>query len=281
MDAAVVCAHKQTQLSERTQWGTRVHPIGRQRQSLDDQCVRDVREEVLPSLATRQRILVVDDADDIREMLRDFLEPEGYEVIAAGNGADGLRALYTGRPSLIISDVAMPEMDGWLFLERLREFTDVPVIMLSAMGEERDKVRGLRSGADDYLVKPVMRGELVARVDAILRRIKAEDPDDGAVYQDSALYVDLARHDVRVRGKIVDLSPQEFRLLSAFVRHPGAVLSPERLMDLSWGTSEGGPENVRVYMGYLRRKLERDPKAPELLETVRGFGYRFCPQRQA
>lgn len=226
-----------------------------------------------------QRILVVDDASDIREMLKEVLEIEGYDVITAGNGAEGLRALYAGRPSLVISDVGMPEMDGWLFLERLREFTDVPVILLTAWGDERDKIRGLRAGADDYVVKPVQRGEFLARVDAILRRIGTTAPKNEAIYQDDVLYVDMTRHVVRVRDKAVDLSPQEFRLLSAFLRHPGAVLSPERLMDLSWGTSEGGPENVRVYMGYLRRKIEADPKRPDLLETVRGFGYRYVPQR--
>lgn len=228
-----------------------------------------------------QRVLVVDDAPDIREMLKDILELEGFNVITAGDGTQGLRALYTGRPSLVISDVGMPEMDGWLFLERLREFTDVPVILLTAWGDERDKVRGLRLGADDYVVKPVQRGELVARVNAILRRTSKVAPKNEAVYQDSALYVDMSRHVVRVRDKAVSLSPQEFRLLSAFLGHPGAVLSPERLMDLSWGTSEGGPENVRVYMGYLRRKIELDHKAPQLLETIRGFGYRYNPPRES
>ena len=233
----------------------------------------------MQNLQTQQRILVVDDAGDIREMLRDFLEPEGYNVVTAVNGTEGLRALYVARPSLVISDVFMPQMDGWMFLDRLREFTDVPVILLSALGEEHQKVRGLRAGADDYLVKPIRRAELLARVDAILRRSKTEESADAVVYQDEVLYVDLARHDVRLRGKNVDLSPQEFRLLTAFIRYPGAVLSAERLMDLSWGSSEGGPENVRVYMGYLRKKLERDPKSPELFETVRGFGYRFMPHR--
>ena len=232
------------------------------------------------SLETQRRILIVDDAREIREMLRDFLEPEGYEVIAASSGTEGLRALYSAQPSLVISDVYMPEMDGWLFLERMREFTDTPVIMLSAMGEPTDKVRGLRSGADDYLVKPITRAELLARVDALLRRARQPaDQDASTVYQDAALHVDFGRHVVRVRDKDVALSPQEFRLLATFVHNPGAVLSAEKLMDLAWGSSEGGPENVRVYMGYLRKKLERDPKRPELLETVRGFGYRFIPQR--
>lgn len=234
----------------------------------------------LLSLATQQRILVVDDASDIREMLRDFLEPEGYDVITAGSGSEGLRALYAGQPALVISDVSMPEMDGWLFLERMREFTDVPVIMLSALSETTDKVRGLRSGADDYLVKPITRAELLARIDAIMRRMQKDVPaDDKSVYQDAILHVDFTKHVVRVRDKGIELSPQEFRLLAAFVRQPGAVMSADRLMDMAWGSSEGGPENVRVYMGYLRKKLERDHKRPELLETVRGFGYRYNLQR--
>lgn len=233
------------------------------------------------SSATRQRILVVDDAAEIREMLKDFLEPAGFDVLTAKSGADGLRALYSGQPNLVISDVSMPEMDGWLFLERMREFTDIPVIMLSALGEARDKVRGLRSGADDYLVKPITRAELLARIEAIMRRMSREATaeDKNAIYQDAALYVDFTRHVVRIRGNDVDLSPQEYRLLAALVNHAGAVLSPERLMDLAWGISEGGPENVRVYVGYLRNKLERDSKKPELIETVRGFGYRYNPQK--
>lgn len=236
----------------------------------------------MPDTVTKNRILVVDDAAEIREMLRDFLEPAGFDVLTAKSGTDGLRTLYAGQPNLVISDVSMPEMDGWLFLERMREFTDVPVIMLSALGESRDKVRGLSSGADDYLVKPITRAELLARIEAIMRRVHREAPvETKTIYQDGELFVDFTRHVVRVRGNDIDLSPQEFRMLATLVNHAGAVLSPERLMDLAWGMSEGGPENVRVYVGYLRKKLERDPKDPEMLETVRGFGYRYNPQKTA
>ena len=229
--------------------------------------------------AAGQLILVVDDAIDIRDMLRDFLEAEGYGVATAANGLEALRAFYQSRPALVISDIAMPEMDGWTFLKRLREFTETPVIMLSALGEERDKVRGLRDGADDYVVKPVMRAELLARVEALLRRARSEDTEEAAVYRDAALYLDYERHDVRVHGEPVELSPQEFRLLTALIRHPGAVLSADRLLELSWGRSEGGPENVRVYIGYLRKKLEPEPDVPPMIETVRGFGYRFNARR--
>ena len=226
-----------------------------------------------------QLILAVDDDSDIRDMLRDILEMEGYSVATAANGLEALRAVYQSRPALVITDIAMPEMDGWTFLARLREFTDIPVIMLSALGEEHDKVRGLREGADDYVVKPVLRAELLARVEALLRRTRSDETDGEAVYRDAALYVDFERHDVRVRGEPVELSPQEFRLLAALIRHPGAVLSPDRLLELSWGTSEGGPENVRVYIGYLRRKLEPEPDVPPMIQTVRGFGYRFNARR--
>lgn len=227
----------------------------------------------------RQKILVVDDADEIRELLKDFLEPAGYEVATAENGSEALRTMYRYRPSLVISDVAMPEMDGLDLLTRMREFTETPVILLSGHGEESDKVRGLTCGADDYVVKPVMRRELLARVDAILRRARPEEASEAWVYQDDVLKIDLQRHAVEVHGKLVTLTPQEFRLLATFTRNPGTVLNPDRLMELAWGTSEGGPENVRVYVGYLRRKLERVPSEPEMLETVRGFGYRFNPQR--
>ena len=140
-------------------------------------------------------------------------------------------------------------------------------------------MRGLQIGADDYLTKPFRSAELLARVKAVLRRSKPDSGMAQEIYQDPALYVDFGRPEVRLRGRLVDLTPQEFRLLAALVRHAGSVLSPERLLDMSWGVSDGGPENVRVYIGYLRRKLEYDPKRPELIRSIRGFGYRYSPPR--
>lgn len=223
----------------------------------------------------------MDDAPEVRSLLQSVLEAEGYATCAAGDGQQGLRAFYAERPVLVIADLVMPHMDGLVMLERIREVSDVPVIILSGRDEEPVKVKGLRHGADDYLVKPMRPSELVARVGAVLRRVKMVPTDERALYHDAVLTMDFSRHEVLLREKRVSLSPQEFRLLGALVRAPGTVLSTERLLDLSWGTSEGGPENVRVYMGYLRRKLERDPKSPQLLETVRGFGYRYNPQRMA
>jgi DNA-binding response OmpR family regulator len=228
-----------------------------------------------------QRILVVDDDRDVRDLLAAVLRAGGYEVVHAADGTQALRMVFEQRPHLVITDVGMPGMDGWAFLQRLREFSQTPVIMLSGYSGEQEKVRGLHTGADDYVVKPVPREELLARVGAVLRRSAAapEAPGAAPVYRDAELVVDLASHEVSLRGRPVSLSPQEFRLLVVFLRHPGMVLSSERLLDLAWGGGAGGPENVRVYMGYLRRKLDRGSSHGSRFETVRGFGYRFVPAR--
>ena len=225
------------------------------------------------------KILVVEDEPEVRDLLRNILEPEGYQVTTAADGQLGLRALFADRPSLVITDLTMPNVDGWALLERIREVSEIPVIILTAAGGEPATVRGLQIGADDYLTKPFRSAELLARVKAVLRRSKPDSGMAQEIYQDPALYVDFGRPEVRLRGRLVDLTPQEFRLLAALVRHAGSVLSPERLLDMSWGVSDGGPENVRVYIGYLRRKLEYDPKRPELIRSIRGFGYRYSPPR--
>jgi DNA-binding response OmpR family regulator len=240
---------------------------------------RAMTQAAVQQPAQAQRILVVDDDRDVRDLLSAVLRTGGYEVLHASDGAEALRMVFEQRPSLVITDVGMPGMDGWAFLQRLREFSQTPVIMLSGYSGEQEKVRGLHTGADDYVVKPVPRGELLARVGAVLRRTAAASPSAAASYRDAELSVDLASHEVALRGRPVDLSPQEFRLLAAFLRHPGMVLSAERLLDLAWGAGAGGPENVRVYMGYLRRKLDRGSGRGSRFETVRGFGYRFVPAR--
>ncbi|MFH1141869.1 MAG: response regulator transcription factor [Chloroflexota bacterium] len=223
----------------------------------------------------KERILLVEDEDGIREMMQYVLETEGYDVVVARNGQEGVKSFFNHRPSLVTLDLRMPVMDGWTLLERIREVSQVPVIILTAMGQEQDAVRGLRSGADDYVVKPVRLKEFIARIEAQLRKanpiVSIEDQ-----YTDSILRVDFARHDVYLKSAKLDFTPQEFRLLAALVRHAGTVLSTDRLIDACWG-EVGGPENVRVYIGYLRRKLEEDPTQPRLIQTVREFGYRYCP----
>jgi len=220
------------------------------------------------------QILVVDDDDDIRGLVRTLLERAGHDVSDASDGLGGLRELYAGSPDLVILDVAMPGLDGWATLERIREVSDVPVLMLTARDAELERVRGLKGGADDYVVKPFGRQELVARVDALLRRPRSRGAQD--TYADVRLSISFAQRAVRYDDREVALTRLEYRLLSAFVRHPNQVLSNEQLRELVWGdTTATSRDEVKLYVGYLRRKL--DPAAPGStpIETVRGFGYRY------
>jgi DNA-binding response OmpR family regulator len=224
----------------------------------------------------RARLLVVDDDDDIRRLRRELFERAGYGVVDAAGGRAALRALYESRPALVLLDVAMPEMDGWATLARIRDLSDVPVIMLTARAAELEKVRGLKAGADDYVTKPFGRQELLARVGALLRRTRQRvDPEGLEVYDDGLIVVDVAQRSVTVSSRDVALTPLEYRLLVAFVRHPGQVLSKEQLLELVWGDDGASREQVKLYVGYLRRKL--GPEAAGQIETVRGFGYRFRP----
>jgi DNA-binding response OmpR family regulator len=223
------------------------------------------------------RILVVDDDGDIRGLVRELLERSGLVVREAGDGKEALRMLYDARPELIILDIAMPEMDGWQTLERIREMTDVPVIMLTAREGELEAVRGLKAGADDYVRKPFGRQELLARVQALLRRSSAARPPERETFDDGLVRIDVANAEVKVAGHDVQLTPLEFRLLLAFVRNRDQVLSRDQILDLVWGDSAGvAGEQVKLYVGYLRRKLEQVlPEAGMPIETVRGFGYRY------
>ena len=224
------------------------------------------------------RVLVVDDDPDVRGLLREMLERAGCLVREARDGREALKILYDARPDVILLDVTMPDMDGWQTLERVRDLTDVPVLMLTAANAELEKVRGLQGGADDYVTKPFGRQELLARINALLRRAVAQRPPERETYEDDLLCVDVANAEVTVREKPVQLTPLEFRLLLAFVRHPDQVLSRDQLLDLVWGDSTAvAPDQVKLYVGYLRRKLEGALTSGETvpIETVRGFGYRY------
>ena len=223
-------------------------------------------------------VLVIDDDDDIRELLRELLERAGHQVSVAPDGHAGLRELYAGSVDLVILDVAMPGLDGWATLERIREVTDTPVLMLTARDAELERVRGLQGGADDYVVKPFGRQELVARVDVLLRRERSRSEQD--TYADARLTISFAQRAVRYDEREVVLTPLEYRLLSAFVRHPNQVLSHDQLRELVWGdTLATSRDEVKLYVGYLRRKLAPDRPRSTPIETVRGFGYRYRPPR--
>jgi DNA-binding response OmpR family regulator len=222
-------------------------------------------------------VLVADDDDDIRLLVGELLRRSGYAVHEVANGREALRTFHAQRPDLVILDVSMPELDGWQTLERIRELSDVPVLMLTAKAAEADRVRGLRGGADDYVVKPFARDELLARVEALLRRA-APRGDEPTVFSDAFLQVDLVQRRVTVRGEEVALTPLEYNLLAAFVRHPNQVLAHDQLLELAWGGSgDVSRDQVKLYVGYLRRKLGADEESP--IETVRGFGYRYRPVR--
>jgi len=222
------------------------------------------------------RVLVIDDDDDIRGLVAELLQRAGLEVDQAPDGRAGLRAFHRSPADLIVLDVSMPELDGWETLERIRDLSDVPVIMLTARGAELERVRGLQAGADDYMVKPFGRQELVARVQALLRRAGPSGDDRQETYADDRISVDFAQRAVKCDGRDVSLTPLEFRLLSAFVRHPRQVLSREQLLELVWGNAYGvSGDQVKLYVGYLRRKLDPEHSDAVPIETVRGFGYRY------
>ena len=221
-------------------------------------------------------VLVVDDDGDVRALVVELLTRSGYDVSEAPNGREALKLLYEQRPDLVLLDISMPELDGWATLERIRELSDVPVLMLSALGAELEKVRALRAGADDYVTKPFGRQELLARVESVLRRAPAPEVRDA--YSDGLLEVDFSQRRVRAGDQPVELTPLEFRLLTAFVDHPGQLLTHEQLLDLAWGGERGtSRDQVKLYVGYLRRKLSATGISPEAIETVRGYGYRYSP----
>ena len=225
------------------------------------------------------RVLVIDDDADVRGLVAELLGRAGLSVEQAEDGRSGLRALHKTPPDLVVLDVSMPDLDGWQTLERIRDLSEVPILMLTARGDELDRVRGLQAGADDYVIKPFGRQELLARVQALLRRAGREAAEQREHYVDDRLTIDFAQRAVSFEGEAVSLTPLEFRLLAAFVRHPRQVLSREQLLELVWGDSYGvSGDQVKLYVGYLRRKLAPEDPAGAPIETVRGFGYRYRPE---
>jgi two-component system KDP operon response regulator KdpE len=220
-------------------------------------------------------ILVIEDEAAIQRFVRAALEGAGYRVIAATTAADGLREAATRQPDLVVLDLGLPDIDGIEVTQRLREWATMPIIVLSARGQERDKVAVLDSGADDYVTKPFAVGELLARVRAALRRaIGATQPAEPTIVL-GPLVIDRARRRVEVEGREVRLTPTEYRLLVALAEHPGRVLTHAQLLREVWGPGHGDAHHyVRVYMAQLRGKLEADPSRPALLLTEPGVGYR-------
>ncbi len=228
----------------------------------------------------RPRVLVVDDDRNLIRLLTESLETGGYAVATAVNGLEGLRQLYLTRPDLVVLDVMMPRMDGWETLARVREMSDVPVIMLTARDAEADRLRGFELGVDDYVTKPFSLAELNARVRAVLGRASRSGGEAVAppvVVGD--LLVDFGARRVLKCGQALALTPTEYRLLAVLAENAGRTLSHEQLLERVWGPEYvDEPGYVKRYVWYLRQKVEDDPSRPRYVETVRGFGYRLAKE---
>ncbi len=227
-------------------------------------------------------ILVVDDEPRIVRLVKSNLEPQNYKVLTAADGDQGLKMAEMHDPDLIILDIMMPSMDGWEVCRRVREFSTVPIIMLTAKGDEQDRVRGLEMGADDYLGKPFSIKELLARVRAVLRRARLPgESKREPVFACGDLTMNFAQRRVTVRGKDVKLSPTEYKLLYELVANAGRVLLHQDLLRKVWGRGYGEEtEYLRVYVRYLRQKLEADSSKPLYILTEPGVGYRFVEPSQ-
>lgn len=239
----------------------------------------------LPRIAPREakRILVVDDEPRMIGFIRMNLELEGYQVLEAHDGIKALEMVRTQLPDLVLLDVMMPGMDGFETLRMLREFSNVPVIMLTAKGEEEDKVRGLELGADDYVTKPFSSRELSSRVRAVLRRAEmpSASPEQAILKIDDRLSVDFNRREVIVEGKHIKLRPTEYRLLYHLIENAGWTVPHEQLLAKVWGYEYRDETHyVRLYVNYLREKIEEDPSNPKYILTERGVGYRFVDFRR-
>lgn len=223
------------------------------------------------------RVLVIDDDHDIRRLMVTVLRRNGLEGIEAGDGPEGIRAFFEQRPSLVVLDLGLPGLDGWEVLDRIRELSDAPVVILSAEGREAEKVRGFASGADDYVTKPFGPEELLARIRSLIQRSGASRAQP-LVLADDGLVLDEGRRTVEVRGRPVHLTPTEFDLLVALIRNRDQVVTQQQLLEIVWGNQQADPKRVRLYVSYLRRKL-REAGDLDPIETVRGLGYRFRPAR--
>lgn len=221
-------------------------------------------------------VLLVDDDSTLLRFLGEFLKNADFKVLTTDKSETALRMLYEERPDIIVMDVMMPGMDGFVLASRVRELSSVPMILLTAKNSESDKLRGFRLGIDDYITKPFSFAELSARISAVLNRAHGGSPAQRNVLTFGNVTVDLDRLSVIRDGEAVSLSPTEFKMLRFLVENRGRAISEEELLKTVWGLEEGAERGyVRRYIWFLRQKLERDPTNPELIETVRGFGYRM------
>ena len=224
-----------------------------------------------------EKILVIDDDTELLGLAQTWLRNAGYEPLIAEDGIEGLRQVYSARPSLVLVDIQMARMDGWEVCRRIRDMSDMPVIIVSVNGGKADLLRGFNLGVDDYITKPFHFPELIARVQAVLRRSSATwQQDNNSTFHNEEIDIDWRSRQVWVRGQLVVLSPTEFRLLSCLIENRGWVVTHEEMLRKVWGPNYFGDRTyVKLYVRYLRQKIERDPSNPKWILTERGVGYRF------
>jgi DNA-binding response OmpR family regulator len=237
------------------------------------------RTDPLHHARSQARVLVVDDEAMVREVVARYLEQDGHEVVAVADGETALAQLGSEQFDLVVLDLMLPSVDGLSVLREMRRTSDTPVILLTARGEEADRVLGFDLGADDYVVKPFSPRELSRRVTSVLRRVTAPPTTDEPALRFDGLEIDERTREVRVDGELVELTRREFDLLVFLARSPRQVFSRAQLLDQVWGSSPEwqDPATVTVHIGHLRHKIEHDPGQPRWLLTVRGVGYRFEP----
>ena len=225
------------------------------------------------------KILIVEDSADVREALSEGLTEEGYSTSVVGDGDEALRVFYEFQPDLVLLDVLLPGTTGFDLCERIRSMSNVPIIILSGLADEREKIRAFEKGADDYVVKGTGMGELLARVSAGLRRASSTtSPAAVDKFSDDVIELDFARRTVAVRGDDIDLTPTEYKLLSLLVRQKGQPVPAEQLLHSVWGREYDTEELVKWHVGHLRQKIEEDSANPKLIITRRGFGYVYIEQ---
>jgi two-component system KDP operon response regulator KdpE len=227
-------------------------------------------------VAKRTKILVIDDEVAIRRFLRASLDPKMFDLEEAGDGQTGIRLTATENPNVLLLDLGLPDMDGIDVVKTLREWSEVPIIVLSARGQEKDKIAALDAGADDYLTKPFGIGELMARIRVAVRHVRTEGDAAEPVFEAKNLKVDILHRRVYSFGAEVHLTPTEYKLLLHLVRHAGKVLTHRQLLTEVWGAAYADENHyLRVYMGQLRHKLEANPAQPQLIINEAGVGYRL------
>jgi DNA-binding response OmpR family regulator len=230
----------------------------------------------------REKILLIEDDVEFINLTRTWLHNAGYEVFTAVDGVEGMRRVYSSRPDLVVLDANIPKMDGWEVCRRVRDMSDIPVLMVTVNGQKSDRLKGFTLGADDYLTKPVDFHELIARVQAVLRRTRSATRENKpSTFNNGDIEIDWGSRQVWVRGERVKLSPTEFKIISCLIKNRGWIVTHEQLLEKAWGPNYIGDKSfVKLYIRYLRQKIEQNPHKPQIIMTERGVGYYFAMQAE-